>query len=87
VVLRLDGVCIQTAARRAREELVANYLDEPAPQTGAEEPIGLLERFLETTDFRKVRSRQPELAGGTQCCVRLHQCRDGTVMWEVYRSS
>ena len=86
VVLRLDTVCIQTAAKRARDELVAGYLDTPDPEPGVEAPIGLLERFLETTNFREIRARQPELAGGTQCCVRLHQCQDGTVRWEVYRS-
>jgi hypothetical protein len=82
VVLRLDDACIQTAAKRARSDLVASYLDEPEAE--AETTIGLLERFLETSDFRTMRSRYPELAGGTQCCVRLHQCRDGTVTWEVY---
>jgi len=82
VVLRLDDVCIQTAAKRARSDLVAGYLDEP--EAGAEATIGLLERFLETSDFRKLRSRYPELAGGTRCCVRLHQRQDGKVTWEVY---
>jgi hypothetical protein len=82
VVLRLDDVCIQTAAKRARSDLLAGYLDEPEAE--AEKTIGVLECFLETSDFRSMRSRHPELAGGTQCCVRLHQCQDGTVTWEVY---
>jgi hypothetical protein len=82
VVIRLGDVCIQTAARRARSELVNELLDDP--KVGSEASIGLLERFLETSDFREMRSRHPELAGGTRCCVQLHQGQDGTVTWEVH---
>lgn len=85
VVLRLDGVCILTAARRARLELIAACLDGAEVEAGVEATIVLLERFLETTDFRALRTRHPELTGRARCSVRLHQRQDGTVRWEVYR--
>ena len=83
VVLFLGKSCIETAAKRARYELVAAYLEGSGSGVHIEKPIELLGRFLETTDFGKLRARHPELAGGTECRVDLHQREDGTVRWEL----
>ncbi len=82
VVLRLDNFCIQKAAKRARDELVAILLNGIESEPCVETSVDLLGCFLETTDFGQLRSRHPELAGGTACLVRLHRCEDSTVHWE-----
>ncbi|RLB64594.1 MAG: tRNA (N6-threonylcarbamoyladenosine(37)-N6)-methyltransferase TrmO [Deltaproteobacteria bacterium] len=87
VVLRLQDVCVQTAAKGVRDELVARCLDGADADLSVAGSIELLGRFLETTDFRKLRSEHPELAGGTRCEVQLHRCEDGTVTWEICGSS
>jgi tRNA (adenine37-N6)-methyltransferase len=86
VVLFPSKSCIETAAKRARHELVAACLEDSESGVCIEEPIELLGHFLETTDFGKLRAQHPELAGGTECRVELRLCKDGTVRWELIRS-
>ena len=83
VVLLLSNSCIETAAIRARQELVAACLEDSESGACIEKPIELLGRFLETIDFGKLRAQHPELAGGTECRVKLYQCEDGALRWKL----
>lgn len=84
VVLMLDKSCIETAVKRARGELVAACLEGSGPGASIEEPIELMRHFLEATDFGELRARHPELAGGTECRVKLLRCEDGSVGWWLF---
>ena len=86
VVLFLGKSCIETAAKRARRELVAACLESSESGACIGEPIELLGHFLETTDFGRLRTEHPELAGGIECYVELYRRKDGTVRWELTRS-
>ena len=83
VVLRLGEGCIQTRARRARREIVDALLAGDANGVAIEPVVELLDLFLQTTDFRRLRAEHPELAGETPCRVRLYRTPDGAVRWEV----
>jgi hypothetical protein len=83
VVLPLGEGCIQTCARRARQEVVDVLLAGDANGVVIEPVIELLDLFLGTADFRRLRAEHPELAGEMPCHVRLHRTPDGTVQWEI----
>jgi hypothetical protein len=83
VVLRLGEGCIQTCARRARQEIVDALLAGDASGVAIEPVVELLDLFLQTMDFRRLRAEHPELAGETPCRVRLHRTPDGAVRWEI----
>ncbi len=87
VVLRLQNVCIQTAAKRARAQLVAACFSGNEAEGPIEAPLDLLGCFLERTDFNQLRSQHHELEGGSECRVKLHQGEDGAVHWEICRPS
>jgi hypothetical protein len=87
VLLRFESHCVQTAATRARRDLIATYFDRLDSESRIEAAIGLLGRFLETADFSRLRSDSPELAGPHTCRVRLHQLEDGTVQCRICRPS
>ena len=84
LVLELRDACVETTARRAHRALVARALDGATAAMAA--PLALLTRFLEQTDFRRLRARHPELAGDEACDVRLFRGEDGAVRWEICRS-
>ena len=83
LVLRLGEGCIQTCARRARQEIVDALLAGDANGVAIEPVIEILDLFLGTADFRRLRAEHPELSGEIPCHVRLHRTPDGTVGWEV----
>ena len=83
VVLHLGEGCIQTCARRARREIVDALLGSDADAVTLEPVIELLDLFLQTTDFRRLRAEHPELAGETPCRVRLYRRPDDTLGWEI----
>jgi hypothetical protein len=83
VVLRLGQGCIQTCARRARREIVDALLAGNANGVPIEPVIELLDLFLQTTDFRRLRAEHPQLAGEVRCRVRLSRTPDGAVRWEI----
>ncbi|MDD5037780.1 MAG: hypothetical protein PHN78_00440 [Dehalococcoidales bacterium] len=49
--------CIETIARRKHAELTQILLGSEAGDTEAEEKLDILKLFLETADFRKLRSK------------------------------
>jgi len=64
VVLRLDGGCIETAARRELQRLIVAALAAPGdPEVDSARQIALLGEFVRTADFRALRATRPELAG------------------------
>jgi hypothetical protein len=83
VVLHLGEGCIQTCARRARREIVDALLGSDADAVTLDPVIELLDLFLQTTDFRRLRAQHPDLAGEIPCCVRLYRTPDGAVRWEM----
>jgi len=82
VVLRLDGACIQTTARRTHRALTAALLAGDAPEAGWEAALDLLATFLGTADFAALRAAHPALTGAVACQVRLTRHAAG-VRWEV----
>jgi len=85
LVLSLEDACIQTMAKRAHREIAHALLSGDASVDGMEVYINLLERFLSTTNFTRLRSLHPELAGGTPCSVRLYPGEGDSVQWEVIK--
>ena len=87
LVLTLDGICIQSAAKRAHREITNFLLDS---NTGQDTPlhtlVDLLREFLSSSDFSALRTHHPELTGGSRCCVRIFYLENGSVDWEVIDS-
>jgi hypothetical protein len=81
VVLRLDGACVQTTAERAHRELTDTLLENAGPAPEQALALPLLEEFLTTSDFRRLRSEHPALAGTSPCRVRLSRSEDGAISW------
>lgn len=77
MLLHLKDHCIETAAKHERRRVVSALLesDESSEQfSQLADDLELLTGFLENSDFRKLRSERPELAGG--CDVRVELVRD-----------
>jgi hypothetical protein len=83
VVFRLGEGCIQTRARRARQEIVDALLAGHTSGVAVEPVVEVLDLFLQTADFRRLRAEHPELAGEIPCRVRLYRTPDGAVRWEA----
>ena len=79
--LSLDNRCIETAARRARERIVARLLEGRGSRE--EEALAgdleILTALLEGTDFRALRASRPELDGRAAIEVDLELDADGGV--------
>jgi len=82
LALRLGDACIEASAKRARRELADSLLAGQEPSVALEALVELLDQFLTTTDFRRLRGDHPELAGGTPCHVRIYRVPDGGVRWQ-----
>lgn len=82
VVLTLDGVCLETAAKKAHRELVQALLGDREPSASQQEQLMLLERLLCNTDFAALRTEHPALGCGHGLRVRLAVDGDG-VGWEI----
>lgn len=88
ILLDLSTCCIETAAKRAHRQMVDFLANahESQSQDQLEETkkqIELVLEFLETTDFAKLRSCQPELAGSSSVCVRLYRSETGKIVWDI----
>ncbi|MFZ0887974.1 MAG: hypothetical protein WA005_05940 [Candidatus Binataceae bacterium] len=86
LLLTLGEACLQTTAKRAHRELTLALIEGRAAEPALEVLVDTLERFLSTTDFAALRAEHPELAGGSDCRVRLYRHGDGVVRWEVVQS-
>ncbi|MEE4609268.1 MAG: hypothetical protein V2L15_10305 [Desulfobacteraceae bacterium] len=69
--LCLSRHCIQTAARRCYEKTLSQCLRAKSESGDLERRVDLLRQALETLDFGLLRSRWPELAGGSPVHVAL----------------
>jgi hypothetical protein len=79
MLLHLEGHCIETAAKRERRRVVSELLDldESSEQfRRLADDLELVTEFLENSDFRKLRSQRPELAGGCDVHVELRRAAD-----------
>ena len=77
MLLHLEKHCIETAAKQERRRVVSALLelDESSEQfRRLADDLELVTDFLENSDFRKLRSQRPELAGG--CDVHVELTRD-----------
>lgn len=89
MLLRLKNHCIETAAKDERRRIVSARLglDESTERfRRLAEDLELITRFLENSDFRRMRSDRPGLVGG--CDVVLELGRDaeaGGVLLNVGR--
>jgi hypothetical protein len=83
IILTIDEVCIQTTAKRARQQLVDELLADKVTGDNADKAVELLARFLETADFGHLRANHPELCAGAQSRVKLSVSADAGVRWEV----
>lgn len=79
VVLTLESHCIESAARHAYRILTSQLFTEGIQHTNA---IKILEDFLTSENFAKLRTSYPKLAGGVSCAVRLWRDQNGRVRWE-----
>lgn len=74
MLLHLEAHCIETAAKRERRRVVSALLDvDESTEAFSElaDELDLLTGFLESQDFRKLRSERPELAGERDLYVEL----------------
>jgi hypothetical protein len=76
MLLHLKGHCIETAAKQERRRIVSTLLelDESSQRfSQLAEDLELLTGFLESSDFRRIRSERPELSGGRDLRVELRR--------------
>jgi len=78
IALNLATHCIETEIRRLFQKAMADYFRADQTRRKALEPrLALLEESFKTFDFGVLRSRCPELAGGTRAAVFLQQHQEG----------
>jgi hypothetical protein len=79
MLLHLKDHCIETAAKQKRRRIVSSLLEldeSTARFRRLGDDLELLTSFLETSDFRKLRSDRPELSGGSNIHVELTRDED-----------
>ena len=79
MLIHLKHHCIEAAAKQERRRIVAALLevDESSERFGRlGNELELLTSFLENSDFRRIRSDRPELAGGSDIFVELTRGED-----------
>ena len=83
LVMTVGEFCIQTTAEKAHREVTTALFKGRSTDTTLGALADMLEPFLSTTNFAVLRAEHPELAGGTECRVRLPRSGDDNVRWEV----
>jgi len=83
IILTIDEGCIQTTAKRVRQQLVDELLADTVAGDNVDKAVEVLARFLETADFGRLRANHPELCAGAQSRVKLTVSADAAVRWEV----
>ena len=81
VVLELGEFCIETAARRAYQQLKDQALEGNELIPEDEEAMELLRMFLEQENFSVIRDANEDLCGGRQVRVRIFRDDQGKVCW------
>lgn len=83
LLMELDGEhCIETTGQRVHRVLMGEYLEGAVEGAEAEGALDTLARFLAQTDFRALRAKYPELAGGSKVRVRIYRNDSGEVQWK-----
>ncbi len=85
IILTLDGVCIQNAAKRTLRRLTDDLISDCVAGPEYESAVELLARFLETTDFGPLRANHPELRSDSKQRIRLFFRPDASVGWDLAR--
>lgn len=83
--LKMHGYCIETAARlecRRLEYLLFDMQDGDPDMSPVAERLGIIQRFLASTDFRALRASRPELDGRTEMKVVIWEQTDSTFVLE-----
>jgi hypothetical protein len=83
IIVTLDGVCIQNAAKAALRRLAADLLSDRVSGPKYESAVEILGRFLETANFGQLRASHPELRADSKQRIRLFYLSDGTVGWDL----
>ncbi len=79
VRLHLDEHCVETSARMRIRELTTQALQGEDGLTESEEAeYELLQRFVDATDFNRLRGERPELDGRKSLWVRVTERESGT---------
>lgn len=73
ITLQLDGVCIETAAKRHFQMLTREALEVLDPIPALIERAELVRQFLEVTDFAALRAARPELDGRARLKVLIER--------------
>lgn len=78
--LDLTKNCIETASKQAYNRSVSRYFKAAeAEKAELELIIDALVQFLEDSDFLSLRSRYPELRGGSDATVELEKLAGGAI--------
>ncbi len=77
VYLRLDGHCVETAARGEFKRLLDRYFSVPDEAEDMEECLELLREFIEKSDFPTLRSSDERLSGAVACTVTVYRDESG----------
>lgn len=83
IVLTLDGVCIQNAAKGTLRRLTDDLISDRVSGREYESAVELLSRFLETENFGQLRTDHPELRSDSKRRIRLFLRLDATVGWDL----
>lgn len=86
VVLHLTGSCVQTVARRARQQLMQALLEETRAEATSPDTtmaLQLLTDFLQGADFSALRAANPALAGAEPCTVLVQRGPGGQAVCRV----
>ena len=82
VVLDLSKHCVETAARSEHRRLTKAAIEQTEGTEDLAGPLELLHAFLTGTDFQRLRTEDPRLAGGQALQVVLRGAPDGLPMLE-----
>ena len=76
--------CIETTAKREYARAIQDYTQKGGDDTTLEEYIGVLQKFLEESDFRQLRrDSESYLLEGKQVVFTIY-LRDGTTVYDMH---
>ncbi len=77
VHLRLDGHCVETAARGEFKRLMDRFFSDCGDEPDLGERLELLREFIEISDFAALRSFDERLSGAVPCTVTVYRNESG----------